>query len=213
MVLLTAGCLFIAIARLPLAEAVALTYLAPLLLSLLGRLMLKEPIPARTALGIAIGLAGVVVIASSRRIDASRAFDLVGVVAALACAFFYALSNILVRRQSSRDATVAIVTMSNLFALLLASPVMLVRFEMPSGVHWAVFAAIGLLGTAGQLCLAWAYARASAGRLGIVEYTALLWASALGFAIFGETPTPQTMLGAAIIIVACLAPGWSRSVA
>ena len=75
--------------------------------------------------------------------------------------------------------------------------------------HAAIFAGAGLLGTIGHLCLAWAYKRAPAGRLGMLEYSAFIWASVLGFAVFGEVPGLATLAGTAIIIVACLAGAWS----
>lgn len=210
-VLLTAGCFFTAIARLPLAEAIALTFLAPLFLSLLGRSILAEPVPARIAWGIALGLVGVAVIGTGQRFDVAHALDLVGIAAAIACAFFYALSNVLVRKQSSTDSMVTIVTLSNVFVFLLVSPLMVSRWEAPSNGHVAVFAGAGLLGTCGHLCLAWAYARAPAGRLGILEYTAFVWAALLGFIFFTEIPTPWTFVGAAVIALACAASGaWRR---
>ena len=209
-VLLTASCFFTAIARLPLAEAIALTFLAPLFLSLLGRLILSEPIPPRIVLGLVLGLTGVVVIGAGQRLEAAHAFDAIGIAAAVSCAFFYALSNVLVRKQSGSDSVYTIVALSNVFVLLLASPMMVSRWEAPSGPHVAIFVGAGLLGTCGHLCLAWAYARAPAGKLGILEYSAFVWASLLGFVFFAEIPTLQTLAGAAIIILACLLPGWLR---
>ncbi len=209
-VLLTAACFFTAIARLPLAEAIALTFLAPLFLSLLGRFILAEPIPARIAWGIALGLAGVAVIGAGQRFDPAHALDLIGIAAAVACAFFYALSNVLVRKQSGTDSMFTIVTLSNVFVFLLVSPMMVSRWEAPSADHFAIFIGAGLLGTCGHLCLAWAYARAPAGKLGILEYTAFLWTALLGFAFFTEVPTPQTFVGAAVIMLACAASGLWR---
>jgi S-adenosylmethionine uptake transporter len=210
-VLLTAASFFTAIARLPLAEAIALTFLAPLFLSLLGRLILSEPIPARIVLGLVLGLAGVVVIGAGQTFDAAHAFDLIGIAAAVSCAFFYALSNVLVRKQSGTDSVFTIVALSNVFVFLLTSPVMVFRWQAPSGGHVVVFLAAGLLGTCGHMCLAWAYARAPAGKLGLLEYSAFVWASLLGFFFFAEIPTVQTVIGAVIIVVACVLPGWRRA--
>src|SRR4051794_38633156 len=102
-VLCTATCFFIAIARLPLAEAIALTFMAPLLMALLGRLILKEPVAPRAMVGLAVGLAGVLVIARGQGGGTAHAFDPLGLAAALACAFFYALSMVLMRQQSAKD--------------------------------------------------------------------------------------------------------------
>ncbi len=211
LVVLTAATFFTAIARLPLAEAVALTFLAPLFLAVLGRVILKEPIQAATVYALALGLVGVVVIQSGQDMFAPRAADGLGIAAALACAFFYALSNVLVRRQSGSDSTVTIVTLTNLFALAIVSPTMLLQWQPPRAADAVVFAGVGVLGVAGQLCLAWAYAHAPTGRIGVLEFTAFVWAALVGFFFFGEVPTMRTLVGAATIAVACVASGWSRS--
>ena len=104
------------------------------------------------------------------------AFDPIGLAAALACAFFYALSMVLMRQQSAKDSTITIVAVSNVLAFLLVMPVMALQWQPVAGFHAAIFALAGLLGTLGHLCLAWAYSRAHAGRLGILEYTGFLWA-------------------------------------
>jgi S-adenosylmethionine uptake transporter len=210
-VLCTASTFFTALARLPLAEAIALTFMAPLLMMLLGRLILKEPMSRRALIGIGIGFAGVLVIARGQEIDSTSAVDPIGLAAALACAFFYALSLVLMRQQSAKDSTITIVALSNLFAFLLVTPVMIVQWRPPSMDHLFVFAVAGLLGTCGHLCMAWAYSRAHAGRLGILEYTAFLWAATFGFFFFAEVPTGWTLAGAAMIIVACVFSALGRS--
>jgi S-adenosylmethionine uptake transporter len=203
-VLCTAATFFTALARLPLAQAIALTFMAPLLMALLALLILKEPIAPRALLGIALGFAGVVVIARGQGQGSGDSFDPIGLAAALACAFFYALSMVLMRQQSAKDSTITIVALSNVLAFLLAVPVMAVQWQPLSGQHFTVFALAGLLGTCGHLCMAWAYSRAQAGRLGILEYSAFLWASLFGFVFFSEVPTAWTIAGATLIMIACV---------
>jgi drug/metabolite transporter (DMT)-like permease len=203
-VLCTATTFFTAIARLPLAQAIALTFMAPLLMALLGRLILREPIASRAMIGIGVGLLGVIVIAQGQGSESGRSFDPIGLASALACAFFYALSMVLMRQQSAKDSTITIVTLSNALAALLVLPLMAVQWQPVPVGDAIVFLAAGLLGTTGHLCLAWAYSRAHAGRLGILEYTAFVWGSALGFFFFGEIPTFWTLAGATLIILACL---------
>lgn len=203
-VLLTATCFFTAIARLPLVEAVTLTFLAPLFMSLLGYAILREPIGPRTLVGVGLGLAGVAVIAHGQGSDQSRPFDVIGLAAALGCAFFYALSMVLMRKQSAKDSTLTIVALSNIFAFLLAMPAMIWFWQTPTPSHLVIFAASGLLGTLGHLCMAWAYSRAHAGKLGLLEYSAFVWAMIFGYFIFAEVPTTWTLAGAALIVLACL---------
>ena len=140
-----------------------------------------------------------------------RSFDPVGIAAALACAFFYALSMVLMRQQSAKDDAVTIVALSNMLALSCSS-----RRSWPCNGRLraraisSLFALAGLLGTCGHLCLAWAYSRAHAGRLGILEYTAFLWGTLFGYLFFAEMPTAATFGGAGLIIVACLMAAFTR---
>jgi S-adenosylmethionine uptake transporter len=203
-VLCTATCFFTAIARLPLVEAITLTFLAPLLMAVLGFFILREPVSPRTLIGIGLGLVGVAVIAHGQQVDETKHFDLIGLAAALGCAFFYALSMVLMRQQSAKDSTITIVALSNVFALVLITPLMLWTWQPPTTPHLLVFTAAGLLGTLGHLCMAWAYSRAHAGRLGLLEYTAFVWAMIFGYFVFTEIPTTWTLGGATLIMVACL---------
>ncbi|MFT4128683.1 DMT family transporter [Labrys sp. (in: a-proteobacteria)] len=203
-VLATAACFFTAISRLPLVEAITLTFLAPLLMALLGRIILKEPIAVRALVAILVGFAGVLVIARGQEASQAHAFDVIGLLAALGCAFFYALSMVLMRQQSSQDSTLTIVMLSNCFAFLFVLPAGLWQWQPVTLEHWAITATVGLFGTFGHLCLAWAYARGHAARLGIMEYTAFVWAMIFGYYLFAEVPTNWTLAGATLIMAACL---------
>ena len=110
---------------------------------------------------------------------------------------------VLMRQQSAKDNTITIVTVSNVLAFLIVTPVMALQWQPVAGFHAAIFGLAGLLGTLGHLCLAWAYSRAHAGRLGVLEYTGFLWATGLGFLLFAEVPTAWTIGGAGLIIIAC----------
>lgn len=209
-VLATAACFFTAIARLPLVEAITLTFLAPLLMALLGRLILKEPVAIRALIAILVGFAGVIVIARGQEVGESHGFDLVGLLAALGCAFFYALSMVLMRQQTAQDSTITIVFLSNCFAFLFVLPTAIWNWQPMPPLHWLIGIAVGLFGTCGHLCLAWAYARGHAGRLGIMEYVAFLWAMIFGYFIFAEIPTSWTLAGATLIMAACLLATFTR---
>lgn len=210
-VLATAACFFTEIARLPLVEAITLTFLGPLLMAVLGRIILKEPIALRALIAILVGFAGVLVIARGQEASEVHAFDLIGLLAALGCAFFYALSMVLMRQQTSQDSTLTIVLLSNCFAFLFALPAGLWQWQPVTLDHWLITASVGLLGTFGHLCLAWAYARGQAARLGIMEYTAFIWAMIFGYFLFSEVPTNWTLAGAMLIMAACLFATFSAS--
>lgn len=205
----TAG-FFVALARLPLAEAIALTFIAPLLLALMGRFILKEPIAAKSMIGVVIGLIGVAVIAFGNPMHEASAFDLLGLAGALGAAVFYALSNVLMRRQTTHDSLQTIVLLSNGWAALFCAPFLALEWRQPTAMTWSAVSFGGLLGACGHFCLGWAYARAHAGRLGILEYSAFFWGAVLGFVFFGEIPTLTTIVGASLILVACIGTTGAR---
>ena len=196
----TAVSFFHAITLLPLAEALALSFVAPILIAALAVPILGEVVEPRVAGALAAGFAGMAVIVWGSLGGETNPGALEGVAAALLSAFTYALAMVYLRARAQRDPATTIVVIQNVGpALLLVLPAALV-WTAPTGVEWALLALIGLLGAAGHLLLVHAYARAAAARLAALDYTSLLWAGLLGAVLFGETPTWTTLAGAALIV-------------
>lgn len=204
LVLISSVLFFLALRRLAFAQTLALTFLAPLFMVLLAALLLGERLTLAMFGVIAIGLAGVAVIVSGD-FAGSAAVDLVGIVAALASAVTYAGAMILLRRQAQRDRPEVIVLIQQFVPAVLALPFALADWTPFAPALWLVFALMGAVGVAAHFCLTWAYARAPAGRLAVMEYTALPWAALIGFTLFAEVPTLYTLAGGALILAACLA--------
>jgi drug/metabolite transporter (DMT)-like permease len=128
-----------------------------------------------------------------------------GVAAALAAAVFYALNLILLRKIAQNEHPATIVAFQNGGpALLLAIPAMLV-WQPVSAMHWGIAIMGGVLGVTGHLLLTRAFAMATAARVATTEYSGLVWASVLGFVLFGEVPGIMTFAGAALIILGAVA--------
>lgn len=204
LIVATAVTFFYGVTILPLAEAIAVQFLAPLFIAVLGRFILREPLHPRILLGIAAGFVGVVVIVRAQIGGHHDVRMLWGFASAVCAAFCYALSNVLLRRQSARDGVGLMVLLQTSAAAVLLIPAGALAWHPigPSQIGLFVFGAC--LGTIGQLTLTWAYARAPASRLGVLEYTGFLWASLFGFVVFREVPNLDTVFGAAIIVAACL---------
>ena len=200
LVVVTATTFFYALARLPLAETVALSFLSPIFVALAANLILGEAVDRRVVSGIAAGFAGMVVIVAGKT-GLSFEGSFWGVAAVLLSAVTYALSMVLLRARAQTDPVVTIVAIQNAApAAILLVPALLV-WRPPSLEDWGLLAFIGTLGVLGHLLMARAYAKAQAARLASLEYTALIWASLFGFAFFGEVPTVATLAGAALIVV------------
>jgi drug/metabolite transporter (DMT)-like permease len=197
----TALCFFYALWRLPFAEAIALTFTAPIFMVVFGRLLLGERVRGNVVAALALGFAGVLVILGSRVAGAGLDFGaLDGVLAALGSAVCYAFAMVLLRRQTGKDPILTIVALQNVFAFALLTPVGIVAARLPTGTEALMVIAAGLFGTLGHLAMAWGYKRAETGRLGALEYTSFLWAVLLGWAFFSETPSPVVFAGAVLII-------------
>lgn len=202
----TAYCFFDALGRLPLAFAVALVFTSPLWMVVLSRLILGEPITRRAIVAITLGFAGllIIVVTGTGEDPAGRPVEPLGIVTALLASFGYALSAVLLRRQSAFDPISVLVVTQAFVSCLVIAPFGLAAFRPPDAEAWLMFVAIGMMGTLGHLLLSWGFKRAPANRLGPVDFTTFLWAVLFGYVFFGEVPDPELYLGAALIVAACL---------
>jgi S-adenosylmethionine uptake transporter len=205
LVVVVATTFFYALSVLPLAEAIALSFVSPLFMVLFGVLLLGERIDARIGIAIAAGLAGMLLIAGARVGDASYSSSAwLGALAAVTSAMAYGLVMVLLRARATRDPLPTIVFFQNLGpCLILALPAAYV-WVAPSGQDLALFAAIGAIGVAGHYLLAHAFARAEAARLAPITYVSLVWGTLFGYLFFSEWPTASALAGAALIVVGTL---------
>jgi drug/metabolite transporter (DMT)-like permease len=196
---------FTALRRLPFAEALALSYLGPLLIAILASVILKERLRADVVAAVLLGLAGVGVIAWDSLAEAGAiSGDLVGIAAAIGSAFTYALNTVLLRRQAQRDNATSIVLILHIVPALLALPFAVADWQAPPPAIWAVFVLIAALGVSGHFLITWAFGRARAGILAVVDYLALPYAALVGFVFFAEVPSLAVWIGAGLIVLACL---------
>ncbi len=204
---------FWGLARVPMAQAVALTFIAPLIALVLAALILKEPIGPRTIGGSLAAFAGVMVIfVGQAQADLGRT-ALLGSFAILASAVIYAFNIIVMRRQAQNAGPIEIAFFQNIVigvVLVLAIPVM-GQPPLPAG-HWGELLLAALLAIGSLMLLGWAYARAGAAYLSTTEYTSFLWAIVLGWWRFGEHVSPFTLLGAGLIVAGCLIAVRTRKV-
>lgn len=195
---------FWGIVRVPLAEAIALSFIAPLIALALAALFLKERIGSRAILASLLGLAGVGIVVAGR-VGGSHSDDaLLGMAAVLVSAVFYAANLVVARHQAQIAKPLEIAFFQNLFVVTLLAFGAPWWLEVPAVQHWPGIGAAALLATVSLLLLSWAYARAEAQVLITVEYTAFIWASLMGWLMFGETLTLATIAGTVLIVAGCL---------
>lgn len=207
-VTLMAAAFFWGMVRVPLAEAIAITFVAPLIALYLARLMLGETIGRPAILASLLGLAGVLIIAGGKlRLDQTTD-TVLGLGALLFSSVLYAWNLILQRRQAQLAGPVEIAFFQNLFVLLLLAALAPVMAVVPAPAQLPQIVASALLALGALGLLAWAYARAEAQLLVTVEYTAFIWAALLGWLIFGEALSVTTIAGTVLIVAGCIIANW-----
>jgi S-adenosylmethionine uptake transporter len=198
---------FWGIARVPLAEGMALSFIAPLITLYLAALLLKERISSYSIIASLLGLAGVIVIMAARLggdpADAHKE-AVWGMVSILVSAVLYAYNLILQRQQAQIATPIEVAFFINAVALGAMVTAVPWLAEWPDVSHLPAIALAALLAFVSLMLMSWAYARAEAQRLVPIEYTAFLWAALVGWFAFNEPVTPATLAGAALIIVGCL---------
>lgn len=196
---------FWGIARIPLAEGIALSFIAPLITLYLAAVLLKEKISRASLFASLLGLAGVGVILSARIGSAQHDDEaLWGAASIFVSAILYAYNLILQRQQAQIATPVQVAFFMNVFAfgtMLLGAPWLAV---VPDVQHLPAILLSAGLAYVSVLLLSWAYARAEAQVLVPVEYTAFIWAAIIGWMAFDEALSAATIAGAALIVVGCL---------
>ncbi len=189
------GCFFWSLSLLPLADATAITFAAPLFVTALSLPLLGEVVRARRWTAVGVGFLGVLVMVQPG----------VGVLQPaallpLAAALFLALMVIQVRKLTRTDSDTTIVLYYTLFATLVTGTMVPFYWITPGLTDFLLLAAVGVLGGLGQLALTAAFRRAEASILAPFDYTAMVWAVLFGFLVWGELPAPNIWLGVAIVI-------------
>lgn len=194
---------FHSLTLLPLAQAVAMSYLSPLVTSLLAVALLGERPSRWIWAALALGLAGVGV-ALWPELRAGATTRLEGLAAAGLAAAAFSGCMVLARRQAQRDSLWTIMLIQNVLpALLLALPAAL-DWTPPAAGDLPTIVLIGACATVGLLAMTWAFTHLEASRVAPLEYTSFLWAAVLGYLLFGEVPGWHTAASAALIVAGCL---------
>ncbi len=206
-----AALFFWGIGRVPLAQAIALTFIAPLIAMLLAALFLDEQIGRRSIGGAIIAFAGVIVIVLGQARASLGKDALLGIGAIIGSALCYAGNIVLMRRQAlaAKPLEINFFQCTTVMALwLLAVPI--VGFPASPRLEWTWVIVASLLSTAGTLLFAWGYARGPASYLAATEYSGFLWASLMGWLVFSERVSGYTLAGAILIVGGCLVASRGR---
>jgi S-adenosylmethionine uptake transporter len=203
---------FWGLARLPLADAIGLSFIAPLLALFLAAVLLGERIGRPAIWASLAGMVGVALIMGGQ-------FELVeysqevmhGTIAVLLSTLFYAFNLILARKQAQLAKPTEIMFFQSILLtifFLLPAPWLAVSLAKE---HWLALVGVTALSLSGQFLMSWSYARAEAQYLIPTEYSAFVWAILFGWVFFDEGVVWTTLIGAVLIIGGCLIAARSNS--
>lgn len=192
---------YVALAHLPLADATVIQNTTPLITAVLAWWILREAIGWTTALAIACGIAGVLLIVR----PAGAGLDPIGLAAGLAATTCSSIAYVTVRQLARTEHPLVIVFYFPLIATPLAIPWAAAAWVTPAPIDWLLLVAIGLTTQIGQVFLTMGLAIERAGRATSIGYLQVAFAMAWQWGVFGDAPTAWTIGGAAVIFAGTLA--------
>jgi RarD protein len=199
---------FTSLKVLPVADAIAIFFVEPLILTVLSAVFLGEAIGWRRIAAVVVGFAGALVIIQP-------SYDVFGVYALLplAAAVAFSLYLIVTRKLAVHGGPMAmqfnaavggLIMMSVALALGLPGDIDFLAIRPAGGVQWLLLALLGLIATTGHLLIVHAFKRAPASVLAPFQYFEIIGATILGFLVFGDVPRSTTWLGMMLIVASGL---------
>jgi len=184
------------IKQMPLAETSSITFISPVLVTLMAAFFLKEKVDTARWLAVAAGFLGVLVIIR----PGSGIFSWAALLP-LCCAASFACYQILTRKLANLESPYTSIFYSGMVGSVLMS------FSLPyvwvwphSAAHWLLLVIIGIIGGLSHLILIKAYDYAPASKLAPFSYTQLIWVSLSGYLVFGHFPDHWSLVGMAVIM-------------
>lgn len=195
---------FYGIVRIPLAEGIALSFIAPLIALYLAAVLLGEKLKRAAISGSVLALVGVAVIGWSKFDGPSDAEAAKGLAAILVSAVLYAWNLVLQRRQAMLAGPEEVAFFQAAVSCMFLGIGAYWLAPVPDAAAWSLIAVSAALSAISLMLLSWAYGRAEAQVLVPLEYTAFISASIVGWVAFGEVVTWATLAGVVLIVAGCL---------
>lgn len=196
---------FWALSKLPLADATTLFYAAPLIVCALSFPMLGEKVGWIRGTVILIGFAGIAIVAN----PTGHSLSIDGIALALGAAFFHALTQLQLRKLGKSEHPMTTVFYFMLFgSFITGTAVPFVFTGAPEFSLMPIMFTLSLTAVSQQILKTYGYSMAPASLLTPINYTGLLWASIIGFVVWGTVPQSSLYLGGSIVIAANIFIVW-----
>jgi drug/metabolite transporter (DMT)-like permease len=184
---------------LPMAEATAISFASPMIVTALSIPILREVVGWRRWSAVAVGLLSVLIVVR----PGAGAFDRAAVFPVLS-AFSWAVALVVTRKMSSADSPLVSLTYAAVVGLLITSALVQFTWVMPGWREIGLGLITGGASTVAQWLVVLAFQQARASVLAPFSYSQLIWSGLLGYVIFGNVPDRWTLIGAAVIIASGL---------
>lgn len=192
--LLSMICFFHAVRTLPLADVIAIGFAAPLFMTALSVPFLGEKVGIRRWTAVIVGFVGVLIMVrpGGDVFEAGAAVALIGTV-------FYALTMVVMRRLSRTDTTASITFYFAIAGSAVGGASLPFVWVEPDATDWMLLIAVGLIGGIAQIFMTHAFRLAPVAVIAPFDYTAMLWGSAIGYAVWADVPDVWVWIGAVVV--------------
>ena len=186
---------FLSLTYLPIADALALFFVQPLIVTILSALVLREHVGPRRWAAVAVGFIGTLIIIRPGFVDVNP-----GSLLALAAGAFLGIYFVMSAKIAGQAPPMVITFQTNVVGTALISGAMPFVWIAPSPAQWAMFVGLGLIANLGHFLILSAYRRAEASLLAPLAYTEMIGATAVGWWFFDDFPDGWTFLGVGVLI-------------
>ena len=200
------GAMFTALQYLPLADAVAIAFVMPFIMLLLGKYVLGEEVGARRLIACSVGFVGTLLVVQPSFAEVGWP-ALLPLVVALNFSFFMLITHKIAKETNpiglqAVNGVMAVCIMVPLLAITTSSGIDALTLMAPSAFEWTMLWAIGALGTMAHLLMTWSLRYAPSATLAPMQYLEIPIATVIGFWVFQDLPNGMAAIGIAITVAA-----------
>ena len=191
---------FLAIPHVTLADTTAIGFTGPIFIMIGAVLVFHEPMRWERWAAAAVGFAGVLIVVAPKLSGGAGIYTLV----MLASAPVFAASFLVTKALTRYERATVIVMWQSITVTVFSLPLALLNWQWPSVAQWVTVLVCGVLGSAGHYCLTRSFSVADISATQSVKFLDLVWASVLGWLVFGDMPSRWTLLGGVVICASTL---------
>jgi drug/metabolite transporter (DMT)-like permease len=189
------GLWFLAVPHIALADTTAIGFTGPIFIMIGAALFFKEPMRWERWVAALVGFAGVLLVVAPKLSAGGGLYALL----MLSSAPVFAASFLITKALTRYERPTVIVVWQSITVTVFSLPLALLHWQAPSAAQWLAFLACGVLGSAGHYCLTRSFSIADISATQSVKFLDLVWATALGWLVFGDSPSRWTLIGGVVI--------------